>query len=59
MADFARNSQSHSRFAKVYQRVHQWNSDATSATLATETADVDLDGQDEYLLFNSRVFAVF
>jgi muconolactone delta-isomerase len=59
MADFARNTQAQTRFAKVYQRVQQWNSDATSATLATETADVDLDGQNEYLLFNSRVFAVF
>ena len=59
LADFARFSQSQARFAKVYERVQQWNSDATSATLGTEPVDVDLDGQDEYLLFNSRVFAVF
>ena len=59
MADFARFSQAQARYAKVYERVQQWNSDATSATLGTETVDVDLDGQDEYLLFNSRVFAVF
>ena len=59
MADFARFSQSQARFAKVYQRVDSWNNSATMATLGTETADVDLDGQNEYLLFNSRVFAVF
>jgi hypothetical protein len=59
LADFARFSQSQARFAKVYERVQQWNSNANSATLGAETADVDLDGQNEYLLFNSRVFAVF
>jgi hypothetical protein len=59
MADFARNTQAQTRFAKVYERVQQWNSAATSTTLETETTDVDLDGQNEYLLFNSRVFAVF
>ena len=59
MADFARFSQSQARFAKVYQRVNSWNNSATMATLGTETADVDLDGQNEYLLFNNRVFAVF
>ena len=59
LADFARFSQAQARYAKVYERVQQWNSDATSAELRTERADVDLDGQDEYLLFNSRVFAVF
>ena len=59
MADFARNTQAQTRFAKVYERVQLWNSTATNATLGTEAADVDLDGQNEYLLFNSKVFAVF
>ena len=59
MADFARNTQAQTRFAKIYERVNSWNNSATMATLGTERADVDLDGQDEYLLFNSRVFAVF
>ena len=59
MADFARNTQAQTRFAKVYERVQQWNSTATNGTLGTEAADVDLDGQNEYLLFNSKVFAVF
>jgi hypothetical protein len=59
LADFARFSQSQARFAKVYERVNSWNNSATMATLGTDRADVDLDGQEEYLLFNSRVFAVF
>jgi hypothetical protein len=59
MADFARNSQAQARFAKVYERVQQWNSTATASTLGSEAADVDLDGANEYLLYNSRVFALF
>ena len=59
MADFARNTQAQTRFAKVYERVQTWNATANAATLGTEAADVDLDGQNEYLLFNSKVFAVF
>ncbi len=59
MADFARNTQAQTRFAKVYERVQVWNSTATNATLGTEASDVDLDGENEYLLFNSKVFAVF
>ena len=59
LADFARNTQAQTRFAKVYERVQQWNSTATASTLGAQAADVDLDGQNEYLLFNSKVFAVF
>ncbi|MFM8459149.1 MAG: hypothetical protein ACKOB0_09445, partial [Chthoniobacterales bacterium] len=59
LADFARFSQSQARFAKVYERVRQWNSSANGTTLGKEQADVDLDGQNEYMLFNSRIFAVF
>jgi hypothetical protein len=59
MADFARNTQAQTRFAKIYERVQQWDTTATASTLAAEAADVDLDGQSEYLLFNSKVFAVF
>jgi hypothetical protein len=59
LADFARNAQGQARFAKVYERVQQWNATATNATLGTEEADVDLDGAVEYLLFNSRVLALF
>ncbi|MBJ7259098.1 MAG: hypothetical protein JHD33_06110 [Chthoniobacterales bacterium] len=59
LADFSRFSQAQARFANVYERVRQWNSTATGATLGKEQADVDLDGSNEYLLFNSRVFALF
>jgi hypothetical protein len=59
MADFAKNTQAQTRFAKIYERVQQWNNTATASTLAAEATDVDLDGQNEYLLYNSKVFAVF
>ena len=58
MADFARNTQAQARFAKVYERVQQWHSTANSSTHEAVQEDVDLDGQPEYLLYNSRVFAV-
>lgn len=59
LADFARNSQGQTRFAKVYERVQTWNSTAGETTLGTEELDVDLDGDNEYLLFNGKLFAVF
>ncbi|MCX7869290.1 MAG: hypothetical protein N2322_04995, partial [Terrimicrobiaceae bacterium] len=59
LAGFARNSHAQARFAAVYARVQQWASSATASTLGTEAADVDLDGAPEYLLFNSRLFALF
>jgi hypothetical protein len=61
LAGFAKASQSQVRWAAVYQRVSQWA--AMAATLANSTSstaeDVDLDGENEYLLFNDRVFALF
>ncbi len=59
MADFARLSQAQMRHAAVYQRVQQWASSASPSTLGSEQADVDLDGLDEYLLYNARLFALF
>ena len=59
MADFARNSQGQARFAHVFGRVQQWAASADASTHEAVEEDVDLDGQPEYLLFNSRVFAVF
>jgi hypothetical protein len=58
IADFAKNSQGQTRFANVFGRVQQWASSADAATHDAVQEDVDLDGQPEYLLFNSRVFAV-
>ena len=59
LAPFARNTQGQTRFAKVYERVQIWNTTAHASTHEAVQEDVDLDGQNEYLLFNSRVFAVF
>ena len=59
MADFARISQAQTRFANVYARVQQWTTTASPTTLGKDQADIDLDGQDEYLLFNHRIFALF
>lgn len=59
LADFARFSQSQARFAKIYDRVRQWNETIRGDGFGKEQVDVDLDGNVEYLLFNSRVFAVF
>jgi len=59
LAPFARHSQSQARYAKLYQRVNTWALEADETTLGSEAADVDLDGANEYLLFNSRLFGVF
>jgi len=59
LASFARHSQSQARYAKLYERVNTWASVANGTTLGSEAADVDLDGVNEYLLFNSRLFGVF
>jgi hypothetical protein len=59
LADFAKNTQGQARFAKVFERVQAWATSATAATRGKQELDVDLDGAVEYLLFNSRIFAVF
>jgi hypothetical protein len=59
LAGFAREAQAQARFANVFTRVQAWAGNATSSTLGTEAVDLDLDGQPEYLLYNSRVFALF
>ena len=63
LAGFAKIAQSQFRFAAVFKRVDAWsvaaNAGTYNATVVAESADVDLDGESEYLLFNDRVFAVF
>jgi len=59
LASFARHSQSQARYAKLYQRINDWASTANGTTLGSEAADIDLDGANEYLLYNSRLFGVF
>ena len=61
LAGFSKAAQSQFRWAAVYKRVSQWA--ASAATLANSTSatseDADLDGENEHLLFNDRVFAMF
>ena len=59
LAPFALHSQSQVRYAKLYERVNTWALQAGGTTLGSEAADVDLDGVNEYLLYNSRLFGVF
>ena len=60
LINFAKVAQSQSRFAALYSTVDQWASDAAGITSTTQrVVDVDLDGEDEYLLCNSHVCALF
>ncbi|MCH8528782.1 MAG: hypothetical protein LAT79_16785 [Kiritimatiellae bacterium] len=57
LAAFARHNQAQTRRAAIYARVDQWavNPPATTQTAAE---NIDLDGENEYLLYNHRLFAV-
>lgn len=58
LATFAKNAQSQVRFAAIYQTVAAWA--AAPPTVAEAVAlDVDLDGENEYILRNAKVFALF
>jgi hypothetical protein len=63
LADFAKIAHSQSRFAAVYQRADQWltaaNGNAYAGIVQSTAEDIDLDGEQEYLLMNSRLFLVF
>lgn len=63
LAPFAKYAQAQTRTAAVYSRVNAWAAAAVAGSYTTtavaEAADVDLDGEPEYLLFNDRVFALF
>ncbi len=63
LANFAREAQSQARFAAVFARVDAWANAASADTYfdtSVATAeDVDLDGEDEYLIYNDRLFALF
>lgn len=58
LAGFAKQAQAQARFAAVHAIVASWASAPPSAPQA-DAMDVDLDGENEYLLRNDRVFAVF
>ncbi|MBT8044221.1 MAG: hypothetical protein KJO79_04660, partial [Verrucomicrobiae bacterium] len=58
LAEFSKHAQSQMRFAALYKQVELWA--ASPPVTATAIAqDIDLDGADEYILKNDRVFAVF
>jgi len=60
LASFAKIAQSQTRFAAMYDRVEDWLATAPGLTNSlVSQEDVDLDGEHEYLLYNSSVFAVF
>jgi hypothetical protein len=60
LAGFAKVAQAQFRHAALYKRVDTWAATAGALTTSTaEAADVDLDGENEHLLYNDRVFAVF
>ena len=58
LADFSKLAQSQMRFAALYKRVDSWASSPPANTVAS-AEDIDLDGENEYLLYNETAFAVF
>ncbi|MEO7098233.1 MAG: hypothetical protein ABI162_02645, partial [Luteolibacter sp.] len=58
LAGFSKQAQSQARFSAIYQSVAAWAS-APPATAEALSVDVDLDGENEYILRNAKVFALF
>lgn len=58
LTGFAKNSQSQMRFAAIYKQVELWSA-APPAMASAVSQDLDLDGANEFVLKNDRVFAVF
>jgi len=60
LIDFAKQAQSQSREVALYEQVDQWADEAWMGVYDTSAVatnrDVDLDGEDEYLLYNDRLF---
>ncbi len=63
LAGFSKAAQAQTRTAAVFARVAAWSAAARAGdyfnSTVAEQADVDLDGEKEYLLYNDRLFAVF
>lgn len=63
LAGFSKFAQAQTRTAAIYARVSTWAAAAALGnyfnTSVAEQADVDLDGESEYLLYNDRIFALF
>jgi hypothetical protein len=58
LADFSKLAQSQMRFAALYKRVDAWAA-GPPASATTSAEDIDLDGENEYLLYNATAFAIF
>jgi hypothetical protein len=50
---------SHIKNANVYAEAARWADGQMPATLSIEAWDIDRDGDDEWVMYNSKVFAVF
>jgi len=63
LAGFSKIAQAQTRTSAIYARVNTWQTAANSGTYSNsaiaEQADVDLDGENEYLIYNDRLFALF
>jgi len=58
LSPLSTRSQSQMRFAAIYGAVQAWAASPPASASAT-SVDVDLDGENEYILKNARIFAVF
>ena len=58
LSELSRNAQAQIRFAAIYRHVDDW-AQSPPANAAAAALDVDLDGADEFVLRNDRLFAVF
>jgi hypothetical protein len=63
LAGFSKAAQSQTRDAAIYARVNTWaqaaNAGTYNSSAVSEQTDVDLDGEQEYSVFNDRLFALF
>ena len=63
LADFSAQPQAQTRNAAILARVNTWATAAAGGSYlngaVAEQADLDLDGEPEYLLYNDRLFAMF
>jgi hypothetical protein len=63
LAGFSKTAQAQFRFAAMYRKVQLWAGEAAAgdyySTATAQQTDVDLDGENEFVLHNDRVYAVF
>ncbi len=59
LADFAVIAQSQTRFVKVYSILNNWQTAASITNTIIMTTDADMDGENEYIIYNKYLFALF